>query len=107
MSTWNDFLLNKSFTHTWMTYIPLLPKYLDFPEVLGLRAPLPTMVMSCKEDQLFTLPEAKKADEILQEVFSKAGARDKYNGKFYSGGHKFDATMQKDAFDWFDRWLNN
>jgi hypothetical protein len=25
MSTWRDFLLNKSYTHTWMTYAPLLP----------------------------------------------------------------------------------
>ncbi len=105
MSTWKDFLLNKSFTHTWMTYIPLLSKYLDFPEVLGLRVPLPTMVLSNSEDELYTLPEMKKADEILQEVFSKAGAADKYKGKFYPGGHKFDVVMQKDAFDWFDRWL--
>ena len=31
MSTWRDFLMLKSFTHTWMTFAPLLPKYLDFP----------------------------------------------------------------------------
>ncbi|WP_299531308.1 hypothetical protein [Ulvibacterium sp.] len=105
MSTWNDFLVNKSFTHTWMTYVPLLPKYLDFPEVLGLRVPLPTMVMSNNEDQLYTLPEMKKADAILQEVYSKAGASDRYSGKFYPGGHKFDSAMQEDAFTWFDTWL--
>ena len=105
MSTWKDFLLNKSFTHTWMTYIPLLPNYLEFPEVLGLRVPLPTMVMSNTEDQLYTLPEMKKADKILREVYSKAGASDKYSGKFYSGGHKFDVAMQKDAFDWLEKWL--
>ena len=105
MSTWKDFLMNKSYTHTWMTYAPLLPKYLDFPEIFGIRAPLPTMVMSNNEDELYTLPEMKKADEILQEVFAKAAATDKYSGKFYPGGHKFDAEMQKDAFDWFDQWL--
>lgn len=105
MSTWKDFLMNKSYTHTWMTYAPLLPKYLDFPEILGLRVPLPTMMMSCREDQLYTLPEMEKAHEILQEVFTKAGAAEKYSGKFYPGGHKFDADMQIDAFEWFDRWL--
>jgi len=105
MSTWKDFLLNKSYTHTWMTYIPLLPKYLDFPEILGLRAPLPTMVMNDNEDQLYTLPEVKRADIILREVFEKAGAGDKYSGKFYPGEHKFDAQMQDDAFNWFDKWL--
>lgn len=105
MTTWKDFLLNKSYTHTWMTYAPLLPKYLDFPEILGLRVPLPTMAMSNNEDGLYTLPEMKRADEILGAVFDKAGARDRYSGRFYSGDHKFDAEMQKDAFDWFDRWL--
>ena len=105
MSTWKDFLLNKSYTHTWMTYAPLLPRYLDFPEVLGLRVPLPTMVQSCYEDGLYTVPEMQRADQILQEVYAKSGMSDRYSGKFYEGGHKFDAAMQRDAFEWFDRWL--
>ena len=105
MSTWKDFLLHKSFTHTWMVYAPLLPQYLEFPEILGLRVPLPTMVQSNKQDGLYTLPEMKKADKILREVYKKAGAVEKYSGKFYEGPHKFDAKMQADAFDWFDKWL--
>lgn len=105
MSTWKDFLLNKSFTHTWMVYAPLLPQYLEFPEILGLRVPLPTMVQSNNQDGLYTLPEMKKADRILSEVYKKAGAAEKYSGKFYEGPHKFDAQMQTDAFNWFDRWL--
>ena len=105
MSTWNDFLLNKSFTHTWMMYAPLLPQYLEFPEILGLRVPLPTMVQSNNQDDLYTLPEMQKADEILSEVYKKAGAAENYSGKFYEGHHKFDAQMQADAFDWFDKWL--
>jgi len=105
MTTWTDFLMHKSYTHTWMTYTPLLPKYLDFPEILGLRAPLPTMTLNNKQDRLFTLSEMKKADWILKDVFSKAGATDNYKGGFYEGDHKFDAEMQKDAFHWFDQWL--
>ncbi len=105
MTTWKDFLLHKSFTHTWMTYVPLLPNELDFPEILGLRAPLPTMVLNDNEDELYTLPGMKRADEILQEVYSKAGAQDRYKCAYYPGPHKFDRQMQGDAFDWFDRWL--
>lgn len=105
MSTWADFVLNRSFTHTWMTYTPLLPKYMDFPEILGLRVPLPTMVQSNNQDELYTLTEMKKADAILTKVFKKAKAADKYAGKFYDGEHKFDVEMQKDAFAWFDKWL--
>ena len=105
MTTWKDFLLHKSFTHTWMTYVPLLPNELDFPEILGLRAPLPTMVLNDNEDELYTLPEMKRADEILREVYSKAGAQDRYKCNYYPGPHKFDKKMQGDAFAWFDRWL--
>jgi dienelactone hydrolase len=105
MTTWRDFLLNKSYTHTWMTYVPLLPKEMDFPEILGLRAPLPTMVLNDSEDDLYTLPEMKRADGILQEVYQKAGAKDRYRCSYYPGDHKFDAKMQEEAFGWFDKWL--
>jgi dienelactone hydrolase len=105
MTTWKDFVLNKSFTHTWMTYVPILPNELDFPEILGLRVPLPTLVLNDTDDDLYTVPEMNAADKILQEVYKKAGASDKYKCSFYPGEHKFDAEMQKEAFDWFDRWL--
>lgn len=105
MSTWEDFVRYKSYTHTWMMFAPLLPNYLDFPEILGLRTPLPTLVQSNTEDDLYTLSEMKKSDDILKEVYAKAGAQDKYKTNFYKGEHKFDVEMQADAFDWFDKWL--
>ena len=107
MSTWKDFILNKSYTHTWMTYIPLLPNELDFPEILGLRVPLPTLVLNDSEDFLYTLPEMKRAENILKEVFKKAGAADKFKCSYYPGPHKFDAAMQQEAFNWFDKWLKS
>ena len=105
MTTWRDFVLYKSVTHTWMTYVPLLPRELDFPEILGLRAPLPTLVLNDSDDELYTLPEMKRADGILREVFEKAGAGDRYRCSFYPGPHKFDPAMQAEAFRWFDKWL--
>ena len=105
MTTWRDYLLHKSHTHTWMVYVPLLPGELDYPEILGLRAPLPTLVLNDTEDQLFTLPEMHRADDILREVYAKAGAPENYRCSFYPGPHKFDLPMQAEAFDWFDQWL--
>jgi dienelactone hydrolase len=105
MSTWKDFLLNKSQTHTWMTYVPLLPNEMDLPELLGLRVPLPTMILNDSDDDLYTLPEMKRADSILAEVYKKAGAADKYKCSYHPGPHKFDLPMQVEAFDWFDKWL--
>ena len=105
MTTWRDFVLDKSFTHTWMTYVPLLPRDLDFPEVLALRAPAATMVQNCREDPLYTLSEMQRADTIMRETFERAKAADRYQCNFYDGGHKFDRAMQTDAFAWFDRFL--
>ena len=105
MTTWRDYLLHRSYTHTWMCYVPLLPRELDYPEILGLRVPLPTLVQNNNEDPLFTLPEMQRADRILHDVYAKAGAGDRYRCTFYPGPHKFDQPMQAEAFDWFDRWL--
>jgi dienelactone hydrolase len=107
MTTWREFLSDKCFTHTWMTYVPLLPRDLDFPEILALRAPAATMVLNCNEDPLYTVPEMRRADEMIKATFKKAGAPGMYRCNFYEGGHKFDGEMQKDAFDWFDRHLKN
>lgn len=102
MTTWRDVMLNKSHTHTWMLCVPGLPKYLDYPEILGLRAPRPTFVLNDSEDPLFTLNEMQAADSILREVYAKAGAAGSYRCAFYPGPHKFDLQMQEDAFAWLD-----
>ena len=105
MTTWRDYLLNKSHTHTWMCYVPGLPRDLDYPEILGLGAPNATLVLNNRQDALFTMPEMERADRILTEVYKKAGAPERYRASFHDGPHKFDAAMQKEAFAWFDRWL--
>jgi dienelactone hydrolase len=105
MTTWRDYLLNKCYTHTWMCYVPGLPRDLDYPEVLGLGVPNPVLVLNNRQDALFTMPEMERADRILTEVYKKAGASERYKASFYDGPHKFDKDMQKEAFAWFDRWL--
>ncbi len=105
MTTWRDYLLSKSYTHTWMVYVPGLPRDLDYPEILGINVPNAAMVLNNHEDQLFTVPEMERADRILTDVYRRAGASDRYRAKFYPGPHKFDREMQSDAFQWMDRWL--
>lgn len=105
MTTWEDLMMNKSYTHTWMTYVPLLPNELDFPEILGLRVPLPTLVLNDSEDQLYTLTGMNRAEKILGEVYKKAKAEDRFKCSYYPGPHKFEPDMQQEAFTWFDRWL--
>ncbi len=105
MTTWRDYLLYKCHTHTWMIYIPGLPRDLDYPEILALNVPRPTLVLNNNQDQLFTPDEMHRADEIVQAVYAKADATDRYKASFHDGPHKFDRAMQAEAFEWFDRWL--
>jgi dienelactone hydrolase len=107
MTTWKDYCLHKTHTHTWMIYVPGLPQELDYPEILGLRVPLPTLVQCDSDDTLFTIEGMRGADGILAEVFKKAGAAERYRCTFYPGPHKFDRPMQDEAFAWFDRWLKS
>lgn len=105
MTTWRDYLLHKSYTHTWMIYIPHLARELDYPEILGLAASRPALVLNNTEDALFTLPEMRRADRILRELYESTGGSDRYRCSEYPGPHKFDLPMQAEAFAWLDHWL--
>src|SRR5262249_27209533 len=74
MSTWRDFAARHSYTHTWMLYVPGLPRLLDFPDILTLRMPAPTLVQSAREDELFSLTEMRRAHRKLLEAFALSGA---------------------------------
>ena len=105
MTTWKDFSLYSAWTHTWMAFVPGLPGKLDFPEILGIRVPLPVMVLNNNDDSLYTSEGMRDADIVLKELYKKAGALDKYCCTFYPGDHKFDSEMQGEAIEWFKRWL--
>jgi hypothetical protein len=105
MTTWTDFVLHKSHTHTWMVYAPLLSDELDYPESLGRRAPRPTLAQINRQDRLFTPSEMERADAVLRDVYARADAADRYTGAFYEGNHAFPPPLQEDAVAWLDRWL--
>lgn len=104
-TTWKDMVMYKSFTHTWMAFIPFISRELDLPEIIGIRVPMPILCLNNTDDPLFTLSEMKEADNVLRDVYKKANAQDRYKCSFYPGVHKFEKDMQEEAFDWFDKWL--
>lgn len=104
LTTWRDFLLHKSHTHTWMIYVPGLPPDLDFPEILGLRAPRASLALAATDDPLFTRAETERAGRMLAEVYRNAGAPEAFRLSWHPGPHRFDRAMQAEAFDWIDAW---
>ena len=105
MSTWQDFLHDRVWTHTWMLYIPYAARYFDFPDILSLHGAKPTLVKYDEEDPLYTLQGQRDADGRLKETFAKMGAPERYRGSFYPGTHKFDAPMQREAFAFFRNFI--
>jgi hypothetical protein len=47
----------------------------------------------------------RRADRMIADTYRLGGARSRYACRFYPGPHKFDAAMQQDAFEWFDKHL--
>ncbi|MDA8426092.1 MAG: hypothetical protein M0Z80_08125 [Treponema sp.] len=105
MTTWADLALHTAYTHTWMIYIPGLPRLMDFPDILAMRIPLPSLVLATRQDPLFTLAEVRRAEATLAASYRKAGAEDRFTMTYYDGPHRFDEPMQEEAFSWFERWL--
>ena len=89
LTTWRDFTLDTSHIHTWMIYVPGLPRELDFPEILGLRAPLPSLALATTEDPLFTRSETERSGAMLAEVYRAAGAADAFRLSWHPGPHQF------------------
>lgn len=105
MTSWADFALHTSYTHTWMVYIAGLPRFMGYPDLLGLHAPLPALVQSSLQDPLYTVAEVSKAQANLEAIYRKAGAADRFRMSYHEGPHQFDLVMQEEAFGWLDNWL--
>ena len=58
------------------------------------------MVQYNEEDELFTAEGQHEADLKINAIYTKMGRPQNYVGKFYPGVHKFDVTMQEEAFQW-------
>ena len=94
-------------THSWVHFLPGLHSYLDLPDVASLAAPRPLLVQQCARDQLFPPAGMKEGVEKIAVVYEKAGAKEKFAGKFYDVPHQFTRAMQDDAFAWLDRQLGH
>jgi hypothetical protein len=49
----------------------------------------------------------KSAVSTIAAVYEKAGAKDRFTGRFYDVPHRFTLAMQDDVFAWLDRQLDH
>jgi dienelactone hydrolase len=94
-------------THSWVHFLPGLHRFLDLPDVASLAAPRALMVQQCKQDRLFPPDGMKESVEAIASAFEKAGAGERFAGRFHDVPHQFTRAMQDEAFAWLDRHLSH
>jgi dienelactone hydrolase len=107
MSTTRPMIRAHLVTHSWVHFLPGLHRYLDWPDVASLAAPRALLVQQCAKDALFTPGGMKDAVRKIAAVYEKAGAKERFTGRFYDVPHQFTRQMQDDAFAWLDRQLGH
>ena len=107
MSTVRPMIRGHMDTHSFVHFVPSLHRYLDLPDVVALRAPRPLLVLQCRQDGLFPLSGMEESVEKIAAIYHKAGAADRFTSRFYDVPHRFDVTMQNEAFACFDQRLKN
>jgi acetyl esterase/lipase len=85
---------------------PGLSRYLDIPDVAGIAAPRPMMLLGGESDPLLTPAGVRAAYARMREVWDSQGAGDRLSTELWPGlGHVFTREMQDEAFAWLDRFL--
>jgi dienelactone hydrolase len=94
-------------THSFVHFVPGLHRWLDLPDVVSMMAPRPLLVQQCSQDRLFPLAGMKDAVDRIGAVYEKAGAKERFTGRFYDAPHQFTRAMQDDAFAFLDHHLKD
>jgi len=105
MSTLAEMLEETVALHSWATFIPSLPCVLDWPDVAGLHAPNPLLVMQGNQDALFPLTGYQKAAERLRAIYAKSGTPGNLDIGLFDLPHTFSQEMQRQAWAFFDNML--
>lgn len=85
------------FTIGLSTLIPGLNRYLDYPDIAAMNAPKPLLVMTGKQDGLFSAKGKLEGYQKLKKSYEKAGFSDKLVMREFESGHVFSEEMQRTA----------
>jgi hypothetical protein len=92
--------------HTYMFEPFGLHAYLDHPDVAALAAPgCAVFVQNCARDRLFTRRGMETAISKIQAVYADLQHSERFTSRFYDVPHEFNIGMQRDAFQWLEKWL--
>lgn len=81
-----------SIHHCTDNYVPGLARFADMPDVLGLFAPRPVVLVAGKDDPIFPLAGVTEAFRKLRRIYRAAGAPDACRLVVGQEGHRFYAA---------------
>lgn len=87
----------------WMMVHPGLQRFLDYPDVASLAAPKPMLLLAGEQDALFPPDAVRAAYTSMGRVWAAWKAGDRFQTRFWPGGHVFEQDQQVFAYDWLDR----
>jgi len=102
MSTFDSLMPAYLDTHSWLFSSPGLRRVGEWPEHAAAEAQRPLLVQYGVHDALFPVDGMRAADASLRSLFAASNA---YRGTFYDAPHAFDASMQAEAWAFFDESL--
>ena len=82
-----------SIYHCMDNYFPGLLKYAEMPDVMGLFAPKPTVLVAGKNDDIFPVAGVRKAFRRLKKIYKAADAEDRCHLVIGAEGHRFYADL--------------
>ncbi|MBE7464362.1 MAG: prolyl oligopeptidase family serine peptidase [Planctomycetes bacterium] len=86
-------------------YVPGLYAHMDLPEVYGLAAPRPLLVMAGKRDTTCKYEDFQAAAPVLKKAYAQARAKQKLDLFAEDVPHTFSETMYARATRWFRKWV--
>lgn len=79
----------------------------DWHHILALIAPRPLFLSVSLDDEVFPGGESIRSEVLprVEPIYDLYKSREKLEGHFFRGGHRFPDEAQQKAFAWLDRWL--
>ncbi len=94
----------ENFQDYWVEEVTEVP--FDYHHVLSLIAPRPTFYAVALDDEVFPHAESTvEAINLTRKVYQLYGADERVAVHTFPGGHRFPASVRRQAFAWLDRWL--
>lgn len=93
-----------SIDHCCDNYLPGALRYFDLPDLAGLIAPRPLVVVAGRDDPLFPIADVEAAYATIQRIYDALGAADQATLVVGDAGHRFYAADAWPVFDKLTTW---